>query len=81
MKSDYPVVLAACVILPMPLADTLLRTAETPRLYMPRWGDDILREVSKNLALKFNKTEDQVKEQAGLAWLAWKILCFELWWL
>ncbi len=63
MKSDYPVMLDACVILPMPLADTLLRMAETPRLYIPKWSDDILREVFKNLALRFSKTEDQVKRR------------------
>ncbi len=63
MKSDYPVVLDACVILPMPLADTLLRMAETPRLYIPKWSDDILGEMSRNLAIKFNKTEQQVSRR------------------
>ena len=38
MRADYPVVLDACVLIPMPLADTLLRMAEAPRLYLPRWS-------------------------------------------
>jgi hypothetical protein len=33
MRADYRVVLDACVLIPMPLADTLLRMAEAPRLY------------------------------------------------
>jgi hypothetical protein len=36
MRADYRVVLDACVLIPMPLADTLLRMAEAPRLYLPR---------------------------------------------
>jgi predicted nucleic acid-binding protein len=63
MKSDYPVILDACVLLPMPLADTLLRMAETPRLYLPRWSDDILAEVSRNLVSKFGKTEAQAQRR------------------
>lgn len=63
MKSDYSVMLDACVLLPMPLADTLLRMAETPRLYLPRWSDDVLREVSKNLVEKFNKTSAQAQRR------------------
>lgn len=58
--------LDACVLLPMPLADTLLRMAETPRLYVPKWSDDIMVEVSRNLVSKRNKTPQQaeVRENA-----------------
>src|ERR1700759_5294826 len=70
MKSDSMVVLDACVLLPMPLADTLLRMAETPRLYTPRWSDDILREVSRNLTDKLNKTSGQVKRREDALRLA-----------
>lgn len=63
MKSDYSVVLDACVLLPMPLADTLLRMAETPRLYLPRWSGEILKEVSKNLVQKFGKTPEQAERR------------------
>jgi hypothetical protein len=41
MRADYRVVLDACVLIPMPLADTLLRMAEEPRLYLPRWSQMI----------------------------------------
>jgi predicted nucleic acid-binding protein len=59
VKSDYSAVLDACVLLPMPLADTLLRMAETPRLYLPKWSDSILAEVSRNLQQKWSKTPEQ----------------------
>lgn len=65
MRSDYPAMLDACVLLPMPLADTLLRMAETPRLYIPKWSDETLREVSRNLIKKWNKTEEQAKRREG----------------
>ena len=41
MRADFPVVLDACVVIPMPLADTLLRLASDPRLYLPKWTDHI----------------------------------------
>ena len=59
MKSDYSVVLDACVLLPMPLADTLLRMAETPRLYLPKWSDTTIAEVSRNLQDQWKKTAEQ----------------------
>lgn len=59
MKSDYPVILDACVLLPMPLADTLLRMAETPRLYSPKWSEETLSEITRNLVGKWNKTQEQ----------------------
>jgi predicted nucleic acid-binding protein len=42
------VVLDACVLYPAYLRDTLLSTAEAD-LYDPRWSDDILAEVERNL--------------------------------
>jgi predicted nucleic acid-binding protein len=63
MRSDCPVMLDACVLLPMPLADTLLRMAETPRLYVPKWSDETLHEVTRNLIGKWNKTVDQAKRR------------------
>lgn len=59
MRSDYSAILDACVLLPMPLADTLLRMAETPRLYVPKWSDEIMDEVSRNLVSKWKKTPEQ----------------------
>ncbi|MEO7141906.1 MAG: PIN domain-containing protein [Bryobacteraceae bacterium] len=47
--SDLIAVLDACVLWPASLRDTLLRLAETPRQYIPRWSDEIWREVTRNL--------------------------------
>ena len=44
----------------MPLADTLLRLAGGPRLYLPKWTDHIMDEVNQNLIDKFGLTEEQV---------------------
>lgn len=63
MRSDYPAMLDACVLLPMPLADTLLRMAEEPRLYIPKWSDETLAEVTRNLTGKWNKTPEQAKRR------------------
>lgn len=63
MRADFGVVLDACVLMPMPLADTLFRMAEEPRLYIPRWSDEIMLEVSRNLVLKRGKTKEQAKKR------------------
>ncbi|MFB3923901.1 MAG: putative toxin-antitoxin system toxin component, PIN family [Terriglobia bacterium] len=47
--NEYAVVLDACVLVPMPLCDTLLRLAEEPGLYRPLWSEKILQEVSDAL--------------------------------
>jgi hypothetical protein len=41
VRADFPVVLDACVLILMPLADTLLRLVSDPRLYLPKWTDHI----------------------------------------
>ena len=38
----------------MPVADTLLRLAEEPRLYEPKWSHMIMDEVTRNLVMKWN---------------------------
>jgi hypothetical protein len=38
VKRDITVLLDACVLIPMPLADTLLRLAAGPRRYRPDYG-------------------------------------------
>ena len=53
MRADHRVVLDACVLIPMPLADTLLRMAEAPRLYLPRLSTMIMGEVTRNLIAKW----------------------------
>ena len=47
--SDYLVVLDACVLVPACLRDTLLRLAQEPRLYVPKWSDDIIAETVHTL--------------------------------
>jgi len=52
-------VLDACVVAPMPVADTLLRLAEhDPPFYGPLWSHHILEEVRDTL-LKFGYTDSQ----------------------
>ncbi|MBI4908934.1 MAG: PIN domain-containing protein [Acidobacteria bacterium] len=55
MKSRPVALLDACVLVPMPLADTLLRLAEPPALFDARWSEDILAEMSRALVRKFAK--------------------------
>jgi len=47
MRADFKVVLDACVLAPASLCELLLRLAESPRLYSPRWGPEILDEVHR----------------------------------
>ena len=53
MKGIPVVLLDACVLIPMPLADTLLRLAAGPRLLLPKWSDEIMAEVSHSLQEDF----------------------------
>lgn len=46
-------VLDACVLLPPSLCDLLLRLAEAPALYRPRWSIETLDEVRRNQIGKF----------------------------
>ena len=59
MTANFPVVLDACVLIPMPLADALLRLAAGPRLYLPKWTDQIMAEVSRNLQANFGLSPQQ----------------------
>lgn len=65
MRADYRVVLDACVLIPMPLADTLLRMAETPRLYLPRWSQRIMDEVTRSLIQKWNMPLEKAQRREG----------------
>ena len=76
MRADFPVVLDACVLIPMPLADTLLRLAGGPRLFLPKWTDQIMAEVSRNLQENFGVTaeqaayrESEIRRHFGEAWV------------
>jgi hypothetical protein len=58
-SSQYVVVLDTCVLAPMPLCDTLLRLAEEPVLYVPKWSDDILCELRSTLMIRVGEQHDQ----------------------
>lgn len=47
--NHYVAVLDTCVLAPMPLCDTLLRLAEDPAFYIPKWSADIMRELRSTL--------------------------------
>jgi predicted nucleic acid-binding protein len=55
--SDFVVLLDANVLVPAALRDTLLRLAEEPRLYRPRWSEPILGEVSRTLEQKLSRSQ------------------------
>jgi hypothetical protein len=46
------VVLDACVLANFSLCDTLLRLAEPPRLYEPKWPEEIIQETVRTLESK-----------------------------
>jgi hypothetical protein len=76
VTADFLVVLDACVLAPAPLRDTLLRLAEEPRLYLPRWSDDIIAEMVRTLENRFGivpqKTAylvDELRKYFGDAWV------------
>jgi len=60
--NQYIVLLDACVLAPMPLCDLLLRLAEEPAFFVPRWSADILREVSSTLR-KFGYSAEQAERR------------------
>lgn len=47
MTADFPIVLDACVLANYGVCDLFLRLAETPRLLVPRWSEEILDEVRR----------------------------------
>lgn len=64
-SNEYAAVLDACVLLPMPLCDTLLRLAEEPALFRPLWSAAILEEVERNLVSKWHKTRAQAMRRVA----------------
>jgi predicted nucleic acid-binding protein len=76
VKSALPVVLDACVLIPMPLADTLLRLAAGPRLFLPKWSDQIMVEVARTLRETFGLSaqkamyrESEIRRHFPEAWI------------
>lgn len=76
MKRNVAVLLDACVLVPMPLADTLLRLAAGAHLYLPKWSDQIMVEVSRTLQEKFGLSsqkamhrENEIRRHFPEAWI------------
>jgi hypothetical protein len=57
--SQFVAVLDTCVLAPMPVMDTLLRLAEEPAFYTPKWSKEILEELRRTLT-KFGRTPAQI---------------------
>jgi hypothetical protein len=60
----------------MPLADTLLRMAEAPRLYLPKWSHMVMDEVTRNLIDKWSmepekarRREEELRRHFPEAWV------------
>jgi hypothetical protein len=65
VTADSLVVLDACVLIPAPLRDTLLRLAEPPRLYVPRRSEEILAEAVRNLEGRIGLSKAKTAYLAG----------------
>jgi predicted nucleic acid-binding protein len=61
--NQYIAVLDSCVLVPMPVVDTLLRLAEEPAFYSPRWSEHILSEVERVLLDKWKYPKDSVERR------------------
>jgi hypothetical protein len=54
MQADFKIVIDACVLANIAVCDLLLRLAEKPRLLIPKWSREILRETRHTQADKLN---------------------------
>jgi len=77
MTSTPLVVLDACVLANFSLCDTLLRLAEPPRLYEPKWSGEIIREAIRTLKSKLGwpssltgYLEAELRAHFGEAWIS-----------
>lgn len=61
--SQYVAFLDTCVLAPMPVMDTLLRLAEEPAFYIPKWSRDVIRELRRTLTDKFGYSQAQVSRR------------------
>lgn len=71
------VVLDACVLANFSLCDTLLRLAEPPRLYDPKWSEDIIGETTRTLESKLGwpssltaYLQTELRAHFGEAWIS-----------
>jgi predicted nucleic acid-binding protein len=77
MTSSPLVVLDACVLANFSLCDTLLRLAEPPRLFDPKWSEEIIRETTRTLESKLGwpssltaHLEAELCAHFGEAWIS-----------
>ena len=70
----FVVVLDTCVLAPMPLCDTLLRLAEDPAFYMPRWSAGILEELRRVL-LRMQYSDAQAERRITAMQTAFEDAC------
>jgi len=62
--NEYCVVLDSCVLIPMPLCDTILRCAEEPPFYRVVWSEEILSEIRRVLAdAPFDFSAEQIEHR------------------
>jgi hypothetical protein len=47
MRAAFKVVIDACVLANYGVCNLLLKLAEKPRIYMPCWSDEILKETER----------------------------------
>lgn len=64
--NSFVAVLDTCVLAPMPVADTLLRLAEEPCFYLPRWSQHILDELRRTLTVKLGYTNQQADRRLNV---------------
>ena len=76
MSAGPVVVLDACVLVNFSLCDTLLRLAEAPPLYEPRWSAEIMTEAVRTLESKLRwpaalaaSFESELRLHFGDAWV------------
>jgi hypothetical protein len=70
------VVIDACVLANFSLCDILLRLAEPPRLFEPRWSEQIIRETTRTLEVKLAwpssltaRLETELRAHFSEAWI------------
>jgi predicted nucleic acid-binding protein len=71
------VLLDACVLANFSLCDTLLRLAEPPRLFEPKWSEEIIRETTHTLVSKVGwpsslttHFESELRDHFSEAWIS-----------
>jgi len=71
------VVLDACVLVNFSLCDTLLRLAEPPRLFEPKWSEEIILETTRTLKQRLgwpstlvDHLETELRTHFAEAWIS-----------